>query len=190
MRDSSSRWVVLRLCTRPTKTANKLEPIEGGYGRRSQRLRRQSHRSFGNRRRHHGGHGHRRNPHATLRSAFLPAAPWVLKTRVLNVSHGEAVLFHHFREYGPYSREMAGRKNGGMIAMSTGKAVAYARHAAGSADAFRKPWRRMLRRHDRGRERQGGRHGRLTSRRRSLSAISVPRALISHSTHSSRYVHA
>ena len=49
-----------------------------------------------------------------------------LKTRVLNVSHGEAILFHHFREYGPYSGEMAGRKNGGMIAMSTGKAVAYA----------------------------------------------------------------
>ena len=49
-----------------------------------------------------------------------------LKTRVLNVSHGEAVLFHHFREYGPYSGDMTGRKNGGMIAMSTGKAVAYA----------------------------------------------------------------
>ena len=49
-----------------------------------------------------------------------------LKTRVLNVSHGEAILFHHFREYGPYSGEMTGRKNGGMIAMSTGKAVAYA----------------------------------------------------------------
>lgn len=49
-----------------------------------------------------------------------------LKTRVLNVSHGEAVLFHHFREYGPFSGDMTGRKNGGMIAMSTGKAVAYA----------------------------------------------------------------
>ncbi len=49
-----------------------------------------------------------------------------LKTRVLNVSHGEAILFHHFREYGPFSGEMTGRKNGGMIAMSTGKAVAYA----------------------------------------------------------------
>ena len=49
-----------------------------------------------------------------------------LKTRVLNVSRGEAVLFHHFKEYGPFTGEMAGRKNGGMIAMSTGKAVAYA----------------------------------------------------------------
>ena len=49
-----------------------------------------------------------------------------LKTRILNATHGEALLFHHFREYGPYSGEMTGRKNGGMIAMSTGKAVAYA----------------------------------------------------------------
>ena len=49
-----------------------------------------------------------------------------LKTRILNATHGEAVLFHHFKEYGPFSGEMAGRKNGGMIAMSTGKAVAYA----------------------------------------------------------------
>lgn len=49
-----------------------------------------------------------------------------LKTRILNATHGEAMLFHHFKEYGPYSGEMAGRKNGGMIAMSTGKAVAYA----------------------------------------------------------------
>ena len=49
-----------------------------------------------------------------------------LKTRLLNATHGEAMLFHHFKEYGPYTGEMAGRKNGGMIAMSTGKAVAYA----------------------------------------------------------------
>ena len=49
-----------------------------------------------------------------------------LKTRILNATHGEAVLFHHFKEYGPFSGEMAGRKNGGLIAMSTGKAVAYA----------------------------------------------------------------
>ena len=49
-----------------------------------------------------------------------------LKTRILNATHGEAVLFHHFKEYGPFSGEMTGRKNGSMIAMSTGKAVAYA----------------------------------------------------------------
>lgn len=49
-----------------------------------------------------------------------------LKTRMLNATRGEGVLFHRFREYGPYSGEMAGRKNGSMIAMSTGKSVAYA----------------------------------------------------------------
>ncbi len=49
-----------------------------------------------------------------------------LKTRILNATHGEAVLFHHFREYGPYSGEMLGRKNGCMIAMATEKSVAYA----------------------------------------------------------------
>ena len=49
-----------------------------------------------------------------------------LKTRILNVTHGEGVLFHHFREYGPYSGEMIGRKNGCMIAMATEKSVAYA----------------------------------------------------------------
>lgn len=49
-----------------------------------------------------------------------------LKTKILSVSHGEAVLFHHFREYGPYSGEMIGRKNGCMIAMATEKSVAYA----------------------------------------------------------------
>ena len=49
-----------------------------------------------------------------------------LKTKILNVSHGEAVLFHNFREYGPYSGEMIGRKNGCMIAMATEKSVAYA----------------------------------------------------------------
>ncbi len=49
-----------------------------------------------------------------------------LKTRLLNATHGEAVFFHRFREYGPFSGEMAGRKNGSMIAMSTDKAVAYA----------------------------------------------------------------
>ena len=35
-----------------------------------------------------------------------------LKTRILNATHGEAMLFHHFKEYGPYTGEMARRKNG------------------------------------------------------------------------------
>ena len=49
-----------------------------------------------------------------------------LRTRLLNVTRGEATMFHHFSEYGPYRGEMAHRKNGMMIRMSTGKSVAYA----------------------------------------------------------------
>jgi len=49
-----------------------------------------------------------------------------LNTRLLNVTHGEATMFHHFLEYGPYRGEFEGRKNGSMISMSTEKSVAYA----------------------------------------------------------------
>jgi GTP-binding protein len=49
-----------------------------------------------------------------------------LRTRILNVTRGEAILFHRFSEYGPYRGELASRKSGSMIAMSTEKSVAYA----------------------------------------------------------------
>ena len=49
-----------------------------------------------------------------------------LRTRLLNATRGEATMFHHFSEYGQYRGEMAHRKNGMMISMSTGKSVAYA----------------------------------------------------------------
>ncbi|MGI6590746.1 MAG: translational GTPase TypA [Eggerthellaceae bacterium] len=49
-----------------------------------------------------------------------------LRTRLLNVTRGEANMFHHFYEYGPFRGEFTGRKNGSMISMSTGKSVAYA----------------------------------------------------------------
>lgn len=49
-----------------------------------------------------------------------------LRTRLLNVSRGEATMFHHFSEYGAYRGEFGGRKNGSMIAMATEKSVAYA----------------------------------------------------------------
>ena len=49
-----------------------------------------------------------------------------LRTKLLNATRGEATMFHHFSEYGPYRGEFGGRKNGSMISMSTGKAVAYA----------------------------------------------------------------
>ncbi len=49
-----------------------------------------------------------------------------LRTRVLNATRGEAVMFHHFLEYGAYRGAFAGRRNGCMIAMATEKSVAYA----------------------------------------------------------------
>ncbi len=49
-----------------------------------------------------------------------------LKNRILNVTHGEAVFYHTFLEYGPFAGEIGVRQNGAMISMSTEKAVAYA----------------------------------------------------------------
>ena len=49
-----------------------------------------------------------------------------LKNRILNVTHGEAVFYHNFLEYGPMEGELGKRQNGAMISMSTEKAVAYA----------------------------------------------------------------
>jgi len=49
-----------------------------------------------------------------------------LKNRILNVSHGEAIFYHTFLEYGPYAGEIGSRQNGAMVSMSTEKAVAYA----------------------------------------------------------------
>ena len=49
-----------------------------------------------------------------------------LKNRILNVTHGDAVFYHTFLEYGPYAGEIGVRQNGAMISMNTEKAVAYA----------------------------------------------------------------
>ena len=49
-----------------------------------------------------------------------------LKTRIMNVTHGDAVFYHTFLEYGPYAGDLGTRQNGSMISMSTEKAVAYA----------------------------------------------------------------
>lgn len=49
-----------------------------------------------------------------------------LKTRVMNVTHGDAVFYHTFLEYGPFAGDIDSRQNGAMISMSTEKAVAYA----------------------------------------------------------------
>ena len=44
----------------------------------------------------------------------------------MNVTHGDAVFYHTFLEYGPYAGDLGTRQNGSMISMSTEKAVAYA----------------------------------------------------------------
>jgi GTP-binding protein len=49
-----------------------------------------------------------------------------LRTRILNATRGEATLFNHFSEYGAYRGDIGKRQNGSLIAISAGKAVAYA----------------------------------------------------------------
>ena len=49
-----------------------------------------------------------------------------LRTRILNATRGEGILFHHFSEYGPYKGDLGGRQNGSMIANTTEKSAAFA----------------------------------------------------------------
>ena len=49
-----------------------------------------------------------------------------LRTKILNATHGEAVMSHRFLKYGPARGGARGRKAGVLVAMSTDKAVAYA----------------------------------------------------------------
>ncbi|MBQ9340135.1 MAG: translational GTPase TypA [Paludibacteraceae bacterium] len=49
-----------------------------------------------------------------------------MRTYVLNISAGEAIMNHRFLEYQPYKGEIEKRQNGSLIAMETGTAYAYA----------------------------------------------------------------
>jgi len=49
-----------------------------------------------------------------------------LRNRVLTATEGEAIMAHRFKSYMPWRGEMPSRKNGSLIAMETGMAVAYA----------------------------------------------------------------
>lgn len=49
-----------------------------------------------------------------------------MRTYVLNVSAGEAIMAHRFLEFQPYKGEIEKRNNGSLIAMETGTAYAYA----------------------------------------------------------------
>ena len=49
-----------------------------------------------------------------------------LRTNVLTVSAGEAIMAHRFKEYQPYKGDIVRRINGSMVAMEAGTAFAYA----------------------------------------------------------------
>lgn len=49
-----------------------------------------------------------------------------LRTNILNVTAGEVVMAHRFKDFAPWKGEMQGRINGTMIAMEGGTSIAYA----------------------------------------------------------------
>lgn len=49
-----------------------------------------------------------------------------MRTYVMNISAGEAIMSHRFVEFQPYKGEIEKRQNGSLIAMETGTAYAYA----------------------------------------------------------------
>jgi GTP-binding protein len=51
-----------------------------------------------------------------------------LRNYLLNVTAGEAVVTHRFKEYQPYKGEIQGRINGSLIVMEQGEAIAYSLH--------------------------------------------------------------
>ena len=56
----------------------------------------------------------------------IPTRGTGLKNRIMNVTHGEGVLYPHLPEYGPYAGEIGNRQNGAMISMTTGRPLPYA----------------------------------------------------------------
>ena len=48
-----------------------------------------------------------------------------LQNNLLSVTEGEAVMAHRFTGFGPWRGEIGGRRNGSLIAMETGTAIAY-----------------------------------------------------------------
>jgi GTP-binding protein len=51
-----------------------------------------------------------------------------LRNYLLNVTAGEAIVTHRFKEYQPYRGEIPGRINGSLIVMEQGEAIAYSLH--------------------------------------------------------------
>lgn len=67
-----------------------------------------------------------RDEHVHLEFKIPSRGVMGLRTRILNATRGEATLFHHFAEYGPFKGDLGGRINGSLIAMSTDKSAAFA----------------------------------------------------------------
>jgi GTP-binding protein len=51
-----------------------------------------------------------------------------LRNYLLNVTAGEAIVTHRFKEYQPYKGEIPGRISGSLIVMEQGEAIAYSLH--------------------------------------------------------------
>lgn len=51
-----------------------------------------------------------------------------LRNYLLNVTAGEAIVTHRFKEYAPYRGEISGRDSGSLIVMEQGEAIAYSLH--------------------------------------------------------------
>jgi GTP-binding protein len=63
----------------------------------------------------------------THASFAIPARGLIgLRTRLLNATQGTAILHHRFLDYRPAEGEIAGRTNGVMVSMTSGRAVGYA----------------------------------------------------------------
>ncbi|MCL1879474.1 MAG: translational GTPase TypA [Actinomycetia bacterium] len=67
-----------------------------------------------------------RESHSHLAFRIPTRGTMGLRTRIMNATRGEAILFHRFSDYGPFQGELPHRKNGCMIAMSNEKSAAYA----------------------------------------------------------------
>jgi GTP-binding protein len=51
-----------------------------------------------------------------------------LRSYLMNVTAGEAVVTHRFKEYQPYKGDIPGRINGSLISMEQGEAIPYSLH--------------------------------------------------------------
>ena len=51
-----------------------------------------------------------RDEHVHLEFKIPTRGVMGLRTRILNATRGEATLFHHFTEYGPYKGDLGGRR--------------------------------------------------------------------------------